>query len=136
MCVSSSHVYRKSASCTHISAVLHALSALKPSFDLRQNLPLAECNDDDPEVPVTSLLCQWKPPKKRKESTLQIADATFEKYDYEKPVKRKVTTLKDFDPRPPQFRGTAKDQLPQLLSQLKGNSFVYPCCLIQLVRKL
>ena len=103
-------MYGKSASCTHISAVLHALTALKPSsFDLSPNLPPAECNDDDLEVPVTSLPCQWKPPKKRKESTLQIADAIFEKHDYEKPVKLKVMSLKDFDPRPPQFRGTAKD---------------------------
>ena len=65
------YVGRKSASCTHVSAVLHALAALTPaSFQLRATLPCANDSDDEESTPVTSLPCQWKPPKKRKESTL------------------------------------------------------------------
>ena len=103
------HMNRKSANCTHVSAVLHALAGLNlMSFQLRPNLPAAS-DDDDDVVPVTSLPCQWKAPKKLKESTPQISEATFEKHDYAKPVKRKIKRVKDFDPRPPQFRGTEVD---------------------------
>ena len=68
------------------------------------------CNEDD--TPVTSLPCKWKPPKKRKENTLPIEQAQFEKHTYGKPNKRKLALLNDFDPRPIQYRGTAKNNLP------------------------
>ena len=54
---------------------------------------------DDEETPVTSLLCQWKALEKKLE-TLPISEATFEKHDYDKPVKRKVKHMEKFDPRP------------------------------------
>ena len=41
-----------------------------------------DCLDD--ETPITSLPCQWKAPKKRKESTLPIAQVKFEKHTYGK----------------------------------------------------
>ena len=72
------------------------------------------------EVSVTSLPCRSKPPHKRKESTLRVLDATFEKHDYSKPVKRKVKHVEDFDPRPVEFRGSAMSRLPKLLEDLKG----------------
>ena len=82
------YFYRKSASCTHVSAVLHCLASLNPaSFQLRPNLPPAHVVGDDDTTPVTSLPCQWKRPKKQKESTLQVSKATFEKHDYAKPMK-------------------------------------------------
>lgn len=113
-----SFTYRKSASCTHVSAVLHALSGLQPAFfSLKPNLPPASIEDDD--ISVTSRPCQWKHPKKRKESTLRIAEATFVKHDYSKPTKRKVASVEEFDPRPPEFRGTASQRLPELLQELK-----------------
>ena len=49
-------------------------------------------DDDEEAVPMTSLPCRWKAPKKRKESNKRISGATFEKYDYTKP--------NNFDPRP------------------------------------
>lgn len=56
------HIYienRKSASCTHVSAVLHALAGLNPTtFQLKPNLPPAPGDSDDDEPPVTSLPCQ------------------------------------------------------------------------------
>ena len=39
-------------------------------------------SDDDEDLPVTSFACQWKELRKRKESTLKIADADFEKHVY------------------------------------------------------
>ena len=111
--------FRKSASCTHVSALLHALNALNTSsFRLQPDLPAAHADDD--ETPVTSLPCQWKAPKKRKDSTLRLSEATFEKHTYAKPAKRKIRSVEDFDPRPPEFRGTVASQLPELLNKIRG----------------
>ena len=54
---------RKSASCTHISALLHELAVLTSiPFPVASSVP----DDEDAEsVSVTSLPCQWKPPRKR-----------------------------------------------------------------------
>ena len=109
--------YRQSASCTHISALLHALSALNPRVPTIPHISDSAVED---EIPCTSLPCQWKPPRKRKESTLRISDATFEKHDYAKPVKRKISPVENFDPRPEKFRGVASSRLPDLLQKLKG----------------
>ena len=79
-------------------------------------------DDLDDETPVTSLPCQWKPPKQRKESTLPIAQARFEKHTFGKTKKRKYSLLEDFDPRPTQYRGTAKDHMPTLLDKIRGKS--------------
>ena len=71
---------------------------------------------------ITSLPCQWKPPKKRKESTMQMSEATFTKHAYDKKEKRKSKLLEDFDPRPLEFRGTAADHLPALLQKIRGEN--------------
>ena len=49
----------------------------------------------DDETPITSLPCQWKVPKKRKESTLPIAQVKFEKHAYGKPKTRQYDLLED-----------------------------------------
>ena len=105
-----------------MSAALHALSSLKPaSFSLQPNLLTASSSEDDAmDTPCTSLPCQWKPPKKRKESTLRLYEASFVKHDYAKPSKRKVRCIEEYDPRPPAFRGSTAQRLPALLQQLKG----------------
>ena len=46
-------------------------------FELQPPEPLHTLPDND-ETPVTSLPCQWKAPKQHKDSTLQMAEATFE----------------------------------------------------------
>lgn len=114
--------HRLSASCTHVSALLHALSALNTTSVFRPSLPVANADEDEDEasIPCTSQPCQWKPPKKRKESTLRLSDATFEKHDYAKPVKKRVKHVEDFDPRPESFRGSASTRLPGLLQKLSG----------------
>ena len=54
-------------------------------------------------------------------STLRISEAVFEKHDYMKSVKSKVSHLDDFDPRPAIFRGSASSRLPELLhNKVKG----------------
>lgn len=84
--------YRKSASCTHVSAFLHPLCILSPaafqvlSTHSATNMDEGD-DDDDDSVPVTSLLCQWRAPKERKESALPIAETGFKKLDYTKPTK-------------------------------------------------
>ena len=104
-----------------MSALLHALSAISTTTSFRPTIPVADFDDDEEtSIPITSLPCQWKPPKKRKESTLRLSDATFEKHDYAKPVKKKICSVEDFDPRPQEYRGCASIRLPQLLQKLKG----------------
>ena len=103
-----------------MSAVLHALASIHPSsFNLKLNVHLAG-DTDVVQVPVTSLPCQWKPPRKRKQSTMPISEAVFQKHDYSKPVKRSIKSVEDFDPRPAEFRGLASSRLPDLLEKVKG----------------
>ena len=45
---------RLSASCVHVSALLHALVALKPA---ERSHPLSDDDSDEDAVPVTSLPC-------------------------------------------------------------------------------
>ena len=71
-------------------------------------------------MPVTSHLCQWKVPMKKKESTLEMSEVSFIKHEYGKEKKRAVEPLEDFDPRPMQFRGSACDHLPALLEKTHG----------------
>ncbi len=73
-------------------------------------------------MPVTSYLCQWKVPKKRKESNLPMSAAVFEKHDYQKQKKRRISITEDFDPRPIECRGTAQSLLPALLDSIRGES--------------
>ena len=59
--------YRESASCTHISALLHALVAMRytPSTSASVDTSILTADDsDDSDVdnPVTSYPCKWKAP--------------------------------------------------------------------------
>lgn len=116
-----------SASCTHVSALLHALCALNnthtfkpPSASVDDNASVDGNASEDESTPCTSQLCRWKAPTKRKESTLRMSDANFQKHEYSKPVKRKIQSMEDFDPRPDSFKGSTQSRLPKLLKQLKG----------------
>ena len=62
--------------------------------------------DNDEALPITSYACQWKRPKKRKESTM-ICQATFEKHKYGCMKKENYSAIKEFDPRPPHHHHTA-----------------------------
>ena len=52
----------KSASCTHVSALLHALVAM--ALPVTAFLSPGVIGDGD-DLPITSHACQWKPPRKR-----------------------------------------------------------------------
>ena len=111
---------RMSASCTHVSALLHALTALNPvSFQPHPHLPTISDAETE-HVPVTSLPCKWKAPKAKKDSTLPVASTSFEKHDYQKPAKRRVKLLEDYDPRPPEFRGQIQARIPSFLEHVRG----------------
>ena len=108
---------RKSASCTHVSALLHAVASLTaPHFQLQPTDFPGASSSDEQAVPITSRLCQWKAPRKKKESSMMMAEAPFVKL-CGRERKRKLTPLEDFDPRPAHFRGTARDNLPDLLNE-------------------
>lgn len=70
--------FRLSASCVHVSALLHALVALKPGVQSCGAEEESDVDSDEDSTPVTSLLCQWKPPKKHKATAMQVSMAEFE----------------------------------------------------------
>ena len=80
-----------------MSALLHALVAMKPTLPSCMS---GEDDSDEENLPVTSLSCQWKPPRKRKASAMEVSAAEFEKHEYGKAKKYNVQTLETFDPRP------------------------------------
>ncbi len=111
-----SHSCRLSASSAHVSALLHALVALKPT------VPSCMSGEDSDEEnpPVTSLPCQWKPPRKRKASAMEVSVAEFEKNEYGRTKKYNVQSLETFDPRPQNMKGTVVERIPDLLTDVKG----------------
>ena len=77
---------RKSAGCTHVSAVLHALVALTTTgFQLQPALPSTSLPDEEGAImPVTLIPMSVEGPQKQKESNLPMSAAVFEKHDYRK----------------------------------------------------
>ena len=67
---------RQSASCTHVSALLHSLVAMTPkNCQVHPELPTSALVDGDIErfTPLTSVLSSWNVPRSRKESNLQMS---------------------------------------------------------------
>jgi len=58
----------------------------------------------------------------RKESNLHISEAVFEKHEYQKPVKRRRKHTEEFDLRPEDCRGNAKQLLTTLLENVRRES--------------
>ena len=115
--------FRKSASCTHVSALLHALVAITTSGKQPIEVQSADEVDEEEAQPVTSYLCQWKVPKNRKESNVPMSGAVFEKHNFQKQLKRKRTPTEDFDPRPLDCRGNVKTRhLPEFLEAVRNES--------------
>ena len=107
---------RMSASCTHVSALLHALVAMSPT----EQCPHASTDDIEDDLPCTSYPCQWKKPRSRKETNLKISDAKVEKHKYTKVKQRDLQPMEDFDPRPLKYRGTATTQMKEYLKKIRG----------------
>ena len=111
--------HRMSASCTHVSGLLHALvSITQVPFGCTSTLP--DEDEEDQPLPVTSYACQWKIPQKRKESNMKMSDLRIEKHVYGRVRKNATNPIVDFDPRPSQFHGTLCARLPEFLEKVKG----------------
>ena len=112
--------FRLSASCTHVSGVLHALvSICITDFQFASSSRTHDDTiDEEPTLPVTSYLCQWKAPRKRKESALKMSE--YEKHVYGRVKKSERKPLEYYDPRPPKCVGKVKDRLPALLDKVRG----------------
>ena len=102
----------------HISAILHALVSLNsPSQPTPSTVVLPET---DGNLPVTSLINSWKPPRKRKEATMMMSEAKFQKHTSGRTPKHQIVSLEQFDPRPEEYRGTAQSGLKRFLQATKG----------------
>ncbi|KAL5517990.1 hypothetical protein EMCRGX_G003649 [Ephydatia muelleri] len=106
----------ESASCTHVSGLLHALVAMCPS---KIEFTSGTTTSEDPR-PVTSYPCQWKQPHKRKDSSAKVSELAFHKHVFGQQKKHTLRTLSDFDPRPPEQKGTAPHLLKDFLTKVKG----------------
>ena len=106
-----------SASCTHISALLHALASLTPAVI---GTGSDASDEDETSLPITSYLCQWNAPKKRKESNLTVTEAAFKKHVYGRERKHELKPMADFDPRPEELRGKASTHLKTFLGNVRG----------------
>ena len=104
-------------------ALLHALVAMRPGLESGTGFSAPSTtgdSDDDEALLVTSFSCQWKAPRKRKESTLKFADANFEKHVYGRERRYHWKSIKDLDPRPVEHRGTAPQLMQDFLESVKG----------------
>lgn len=109
---------RLSASCVHVSALLHALVAVKPCK--LQDHASSDEESQDESNPRTSVLCSWNVPKKRKESALRMSDTTFEKHGFGTKRKYNMLEMETFDPRPEKYRGRGQSLMLELLERIKG----------------
>ena len=76
--------------------------------------------EEEEAVPITSLLCQWNAPRKRKESAMPISKTTFQKHVYSRQQKHELKPIDDFDPRPLELRGKATELLSDFLDKVRG----------------
>ena len=104
-----------------------------PSFRYNQVVSKKTCSSGEEPVPVISHLCQWKAPRKRKESTMTMAETPFDKHVYGRERKMSKTLLEDFDLCPLQFRGTARVHLPGLLKKICGDTYAFRFSLISTI---
>lgn len=107
-----------------MSALLHALVTIvqEPFLQSQQG---AESEDEDAPLPVTSYTCQWVQPRKRKESTAKVSETSFMKHVYGRTRKHELAPISNFDPRPPEYRGTMSTRVPAYLEKVKGLGIGY-----------
>ena len=100
----------------HVSALLHALVALTPDVHCSES----DMSSDEEATPCTSILCQWKPARKRKATAQPVSTANFQKHEYGKIKKYSIQSIESFDPRPETMRYTSSTRIPTLLQNVKG----------------
>ena len=106
---------RESASCARVSCV--ACTSCPPQLTGPRR---DDTGGDDEALPITSFACKWKPPRKRNDSILQIAEASFHKAVYGCQVKHNLSSIADFDPRREEYRVAALSCLQEFLQKVKG----------------
>lgn len=107
---------RESASCTHVSALLHAQVAITQDTFQVENLQIEE---NDQPLPITSYACKWIVPHKRKESKSKMSEVRFLKHVYGWTRKHDLQPIVNFDPQPPEFHGTIWTHLAGHLQKVK-----------------
>lgn len=114
--------YRQSASCTHVSGLLHALTAICSARNPFQIVSAAhvENEEEDSALPITSFICQWVKPRKRKESSAKISESEFLKHVYGRTVKHELKTICSYDPRPAEYRGNSSARLGPYLEKVRS----------------
>ena len=104
---------------TYVSALLHALAGLTPSSVTP--LPLDSSDDDETAVLVTSQLCVWNVPKNKRKANSPHLPPCSRNMTTRSQLK-KILSLENVDPRPPEHRGTAATHLPSLLESISGQA--------------
>ena len=69
---------------------------------------------------MTSLPCQWKPPRKRKAAAMEVAAVHFEKHELGKIKKNAAKAIESFDPRPVELKNQRAQRLQRLLDDVRG----------------
>lgn len=113
--------FRESASCTRVG-IAPCSGNEEPFLQSQQG---AESEDEDAPLPVTSYTCQWVQPRKRKESTAKVSETSFMKHVYGRTRKHELAPISNFDPRPPEYRGTMSTRVPAYLEKVKGLGIGY-----------
>ena len=103
-----------------MSALLHALASLTAGHQQTVGSSAVQFEEEEEAVPITSLLCQWNAPRKRKESAMPISKTTFQKHVYGRQQKHELKPIDDFDPRPLELRGKATELLSDFLDKVRG----------------
>ena len=111
--------HRLSASCVHVSAILHALVSLNPSCQPNPSVViLLEVNES---VPVTSLINSWKPLCKCKESVMMMmSELKFQKHMYGRLPKHQMSQLESYNSCPEKYLSIANAGLEIFLQATKG----------------
>lgn len=52
-------------------------------------------SDEETALPITSYICQWNAPRKRKESNLPVSEAVFHKHVYGRQRKNELRPMED-----------------------------------------
>ncbi len=97
--------------------MLHALVAIHPQKSIRASDNESSDDERSCSLPVTSSLCQWK---ERKEANQKLMDVSFEKHMYGRTKKHQWKPIREFDPRPNEYRGTAASNMESFLEDVKG----------------
>lgn len=95
-----------------MSALLHALAALQPSAVGND----CSVSSDETALSITANGMHHGNAKR------VVSEAIFQKHIYSRQRKHKLKPLEDFDPRPSELRGNARENLKTFLSKVHGQS--------------